>query len=58
MADPEKNLDELNRVVDATRKPFEAVGKFAVGVASAVWQVPQMFLSLFKRRNEDKDNNR
>ena len=56
MPDPEKILDELNRTVDATRKPFQAVRDVTIGIASAVWQVPQMFVNLFKRRNEDKDN--
>lgn len=50
--DPEKNLDQLNRTIDATRKPFEAVRDVVVGIASAVWQVPQMVLSSIFRRKE------
>lgn len=56
MADPEKILDELNRTVDATRKPFAVMRDVAIGMTSAVVTAAQGFWSIFKRRNEDKDD--
>lgn len=55
MADPEKILDELNRTVDATRKPFAVVRDVAVGLASLVTTAVQGTWSILRRRNEDKE---
>lgn len=53
MADPEKILDELNRTVDATRKPFAVVRDVAIGVASAITMLPKALWSLWRRRDKD-----
>lgn len=56
MPDPEKTLDNLNRAVDATRKPFAVVRDVAVGFASLVTMAVTGTWAIMTRKKADKES--